>query len=529
MLIRRFLEWFLTAPAEERVEATQSFCEAYLSGLFRAEPAAELNAALTLLIDDPDPAVRHCLGKAFAAEPSAPRHVVLALMHDLPEVGVPVLRHSPVLSDADLIDGLDLCEAEAQTAIAERCELSPALTREICARCEAAAVIRLLGREDSVVEAASYQLLVGRFADHEDVRRLLLERHDLPLVLRLRLVTTVAASFTEAVMSAEGLSRPKAERLIADAQQSATLLLAGMAAPDELAELVHSLRDEGSLTPALLLRAVLTRQLALFETALSLLSGVSQRRVASLIRAPGGAGFMALYRRSGMPDSLAPVFRAALFPVLDELRRGLDLDQPQLSRAAIGAALLACSRDETGSGSAPAMALLRRLEMEAIREESRRLSEGLLADMAPIIEIGSEEQDDLLALRRPENDDLALAIDFAAIEAEVLGFIGEASLDHTSVETADTSAEEEPLELSLPVASTHADMPPASLPVIGESAERAAVMAADTEERAQVPADMEASYASVANLGSDSPIDELRMIVADQGQDDQSDAIRIAA
>ncbi len=129
------------------------------------------------------------------------------------------------------------------------------------------------------------------------------------------------------------------------------------------------LRRGGHLTPALVLRALLSGQVALFEAALSELSGQSLGRVAGLVRHRNGLGFAALYRSSGLPEVLAPVFRAAL-----------DAHQRWAGSAGIrGAALqrriVAEVIDRCGAAQGHPVdgltALLRRFEAEAARDEFR--------------------------------------------------------------------------------------------------------------------------------------------------------------
>jgi len=75
--------------------------------------------------------------------------------------------------------------------------------------------------------------------------------------------------------------------------------------------LVH-LRASAQLTPALLLRAILSGNVASATAALADLSGLPLRRVAGLVRDRKGAGFAALYGRAGLPAGLKLAFETAV-------------------------------------------------------------------------------------------------------------------------------------------------------------------------------------------------------------------------
>ena len=73
--------------------------------------------------------------------------------------------------------------------------------------------------------------------------------------------------------------------------------------------LVRHLRATGQLTAGLILRALLSGNLELFDAALSELSGLPQARVSALLHDRGGASLQALLMRAGLPPSTFAAFR----------------------------------------------------------------------------------------------------------------------------------------------------------------------------------------------------------------------------
>src|ERR1700759_4749951 len=104
MIVRQFISWIKTAPAGERAEATRALARAWLISDLTEEDRAASEGALLMLLDDPSPLVRQAMAEVFARSFDAPAAIVQALSLDQPSVALPVLEHSPLLIDADLVD-----------------------------------------------------------------------------------------------------------------------------------------------------------------------------------------------------------------------------------------------------------------------------------------------------------------------------------------------------------------------------------------------------------------------------------------
>ena len=76
-----------------------------------------------MLLDDASPLVRQAMAEVFARSAEAPAAIVQALSLDQPSVALPVLEHSPLLIDADLVDIVATGNCETQCAIARRINL----------------------------------------------------------------------------------------------------------------------------------------------------------------------------------------------------------------------------------------------------------------------------------------------------------------------------------------------------------------------------------------------------------------------
>jgi hypothetical protein len=169
-----------------------------------------------------------------------------------------------------------------------------------------------------------------------------------------------------------------------------------------LRDLVRHLRSSSQLTASLALRALLSGDRDLFEAALVELSGLSEVKVAGLLRDFRGPGFAALYARAGLSAQWLPAFRAALDAQREFGSLGGRLQDARLSLTMIERVLTACEDINAGELD-KLMALLRRFEMEAAREEAREATLRLVYEaeeaisFAPAIDMVALEDDILCA------------------------------------------------------------------------------------------------------------------------------------
>ena len=144
--------------------------------------------------------------------------------------------------------------------------------------------------------------------------------------------------------------------------------------------LIRHLRVSGLLTAGLILRALLSGNVALFEEALAELTDMPIERVSGLIQDSGNATLRALFDQAGLPPSTFPAFKVAI----ETMREGGFVNEPggiaRLKRRMIERVLTRCE-DEALGELEPLLTLLRRFATEAAREEARLFCDELVADI----------------------------------------------------------------------------------------------------------------------------------------------------
>lgn len=381
MIVRQFLHWIRQAPPGERAEATSALARAYLHSDLSNDDLAAAEGAMIMLLDDPSPLVRRAMAHVFASAQKAPRVVVQALANDQYDVAQPLLEFSPLLSDDDLIELVASGKPDVQATLAGRPLLSRAVAAAIAEVATAEACLILLENSDACLALFSVDRIVERFGHLAPIRENLLERDDIPMRMRQSLLSKLSKQLAGFVTARQWLGSDHAEDAAREACEKATVALAADTPYEEIGALVTHLRESGQLTAGMILRALLSGNVVLFEEALAELSGMPIDRVTSYIHDKNVSGFRALYRKAELPDMAYPAFREALAALRDGVLIGEQGGAARLKRGMVERVLEACAtmRDES---MASLIALLRRFAVEAAREEARLFCDDLVAEGA---------------------------------------------------------------------------------------------------------------------------------------------------
>ncbi len=377
MIVRDFLQWIRTAPASERAEATSALARAYLYSDLSPDDLGAAEGAMLMLLDDPSPLVRRSLADALAASPDAPPAIVLALAADQPQIAAPVYALSPLFVDADLVDAVATGGAAIQAAIASRAALPRSVAAAIAEVGVAESCLILVENFDTDIAPFSTDRIVERFGHLAAIRESLLARDDIPAATRQALVIKLSETLAGFVSGRAWLDADHARRVAREACEKATVTIAADTPQTELGPLIRHLSASGQLTAGLILRALLSGNIVLFEEALAELADMPVARVSGLVHDRGAAGLRALFQKAQLPPSTFPAFKEAI----EAMREGFLLEPggaTRLKRRMIERVLTRCE-DEDLDELAPLLTLLRRFATEAAREEARLFCDELVA------------------------------------------------------------------------------------------------------------------------------------------------------
>ena len=224
--------------------------------------------------------------KFLRAAREAPAAIVQALSLDQPSVALPVLEHSPLLIDADLVDIVATGNCEMQCAIARRVNLPASVCAAIAEVGTPAAALELIENAYAELAPFSWDRIVERHGHLAAIRESMLVLEDLPAATRVALVAKLSDTLAQFVVARNWLSADRAVRIASEARDRSTVNIAARSRGDDMRGLVRHLRATGQLTAGLILRALLSGNLELFDSALAELSGLPQARVSALLARP---------------------------------------------------------------------------------------------------------------------------------------------------------------------------------------------------------------------------------------------------
>ncbi|SEQ10088.1 Uncharacterized conserved protein, DUF2336 family [Faunimonas pinastri] len=376
MIVERFLQWTQTASVGRRSEAAQDMARAFLHAPLSDNERDGMEAAMTLLLDDPSPEIRLNLATALADSDRSPHHIILSLAGDQPRIACIVAARSPVLLDSELVDLIGGKSEPLREAIARRPVVSRMLSAALAEVGGADACLQLILNEGARLTRASLDRIVERHGDVPAIRNALLAHDGLPIEIRQALVSRLAGQLRGFVVERNWLSEERADETVRDARERATVEMALGAGASDMPALVQSLVTADQLTPALLMRALASGHVSFFEEAIACLTGAPVARVHALIGSGRNGALKALLEKARLPQKVFPAMAAA-FDVLGSFKDG-KLDNDYRRATALVEAVLARYEGQADREADELLALLRRFARDAKRSAARDYAHQLI-------------------------------------------------------------------------------------------------------------------------------------------------------
>jgi uncharacterized protein (DUF2336 family) len=217
--------------------------------------------------------------------------------------------------------------------------------------------------------------IVARHGGSPEMRLTLLQREDLPLDVREVLLGKLADALRELIVSHDWMEPQRADLIISDARECATIAASFEAPADNMPALIAQLIEGKALTPAFLIRAVAAGQTLLFEAALAALAKVPHERVSALVASGRNSNLRALLAKAGLPRGSYTAFTAAI-----EVIRSSDFAEAESDyrRATqLIDAIVERYQKRTDRELDPILMLLRRFARSAKRAAARGYAEEL--------------------------------------------------------------------------------------------------------------------------------------------------------
>jgi uncharacterized protein (DUF2336 family) len=289
---------------------------------------------LAVLARDQVVRVREILADTLKDLALAPPDVVRRLAADESlTVSVPMLQHSPVLSDDDLVEIVTKRPADERlAAIARRSAVSARVADAVAATGSEGAVAALLGNASAQIREETLDRLIEQAPSRPAWHPPLVRRPQLPARAMVKLATFVARSLVEELCRRHDLDAPTAQAVGEIIEKRIASDPAWADAParrqlDEGEELGESLLEreyrravdlkrQGGLNDDLLSRAVSSGQRPFVIAALAAASGMSVNQVEAILASRNSKAVVALAWKGGFGMELAYQVQIRLAAIL---------------------------------------------------------------------------------------------------------------------------------------------------------------------------------------------------------------------
>jgi uncharacterized protein (DUF2336 family) len=328
----------ITNPSgEARAETAAKVAEAFDRGALSDSERALAEEIFRVMVQDAEVKVRESLASHLKSSANLPHDVAVKMAKDVEQVALPVLEFSKVLSDADLVEIIRSSSAEKQTAVAKRAEVSGVVANALIDHGKSSGVVAALAaNKGAELGDVEMKKILDKHGSDVAVTNSLVARPNLPLALSERIVNIVSGNLQDYLVNSHFMSDEMAADMVLSARERATIMLLPSGAKStDVIEFAQQLHGAGRLSPTLLLRSLCSGDIAFFEAAMSVLSGVPIINARLLIHDPGALGMQSIYQYAHLPIDLFPAFRAAFDVARDMDYDGGDRDRQRFAARVI--------------------------------------------------------------------------------------------------------------------------------------------------------------------------------------------------
>lgn len=317
----------LSEPAPEaRVAVIQKITEDHSAGHFRPNEILIAEQIFRLLLRDAEVQVRAAMAEGLKHDATVPKDIIRSLASDDEAVALPLLTHSDVLDDNDLVEIIrQNVQITKHIAIANRRSVSPSVSAALVDTENNDVVSTLVQNQGASISEQSYTKIVEDFGKDSDIINVVVKRANLPVAVVENLLNLVSDSVAQELKNKYTGASRKLEDEARKTRESMTLrLLETTVEPQQVTELVEQLYDTHRLTPSIILTALCRGNFTFFEYSLAKMAGIPSDNARKLINDKGELGFKSLYKKAGLPDSMFEACRLVL-DVMREMHEKSDI------------------------------------------------------------------------------------------------------------------------------------------------------------------------------------------------------------
>ena len=301
------------ATPEARANAAHKICRRIDTAKLSPKDRENADQIMRILAEDAAALVRRTLAVTLRSSPNLPRDLAVRLSRDIESVATPILKHSPKLSEDDLIELLLASSPEKQVAIAERDSVPEAVVEVIAEHGNKEAVEAAALNEGASFSDRAYETTLTRFEEDDDIKSAIISRDTIPIHIAEKMVSLVTGELFDRLVNDHELPPQLAIEIASGARERATLDLVEQAGKtSDPGQFVQQLNLSGRMTPSLIMRAMCLGHMNFVEWAFAELAGVPHSKAWLMIHDAGNLGLKTIFERAGLPNGMFPAFKLAI-------------------------------------------------------------------------------------------------------------------------------------------------------------------------------------------------------------------------
>ena len=253
------------------------------------------------LVHEVEVSVRKNISARLAEMPDAPRELIQELANDQIDVAYPILTNSKVLRDEDLIDVIRLRTHEHQLAVTLRTDISEDVSAVLVEHGNTQVIVSLLKNQTAKISQATLEFLVDESQRVDSFQDPLLKREDLREDLAKRMFMWVSAALRNHIISRYELDSDTVDKLLEEAaKEEIDNTLAHKSAG--AGSLRTALKDEGLISPDMVVAALLDGEASLFMKLFSALTDLNDTLASRILFEEGGEALAIACKAVDVPE-----------------------------------------------------------------------------------------------------------------------------------------------------------------------------------------------------------------------------------
>ena len=238
--------------------------------------------------------LREALADRLAAQATAPHELIVFLANDMAEsVAAPVLLHSPLLTDIDLMYIIASNKHTHAQLIAKRATLSPMVADKLIDTRDPSIIMNLMENQRIHLQKGSMKKLVKAALVSEELQASLLRRPEIDADVAVDLYMVVSNALRSELTKKFNLQAHLIEQAVEHLIQELSAEASGIRiTTPEMMALARRLHDRQGVSADLLIRTLRRGQMGFFMALFATRAKVRPEQVRAMIQKDGGKAFV---------------------------------------------------------------------------------------------------------------------------------------------------------------------------------------------------------------------------------------------